>query len=170
MQRSGSNYSTMERRQYLQFVVAWLDAQRCQLSARTHHRLRQTARRQLGALRTKQQRAANASTTAARRELALVTAVRAALASWVAAGALTMAAAQRLDRQLGRHSEDLKLELAGDCTANSSASLLDALDYALECLPQWSQQAGLKPDERQGLAVFLRSQRALVLMRLAEYK
>ena len=160
MQHRGSYNSTMERRQSLQFVVAWLDGQRCQLSARTHHRLRQAARRQLGALQTRQRRAAHAAMTAARCELALVTAIRAALVSWVAAGALTAAAAQRLDRQLGRHSEDLSLELAGDFPADSSTSLLDALDFALESLPQWSREAGLAPDERLGLAVFLRSRRA----------
>lgn len=96
------------------------------------------------------------------RELALVTATRQRVHRWVRGIGIDVSTFGLL-RHLRTRARKLEAELGGRSVEIEPPSALDVLDFALESMPVWAQELGLRPAEVEALRDYLTQRRRALL-------
>ncbi len=165
----GQSYerATLETLQHLQYTLAWLDERAAVLGPEAHQQLRDEAQGQLDALRDELGITPPRELKEIARELALVQVARDETKCWAAAFALTPGAARVLRRYLSQQIEELEAELAGRPASCWLGKDLHVLEFALQSLPSWAENAPLRPASADILRQHLQQERDALLQSLA---
>jgi hypothetical protein len=162
--------ATLETFQHLEYLLAWLDEQAPTLGPQTRQRLRNQALTQLDAARDALGLPPPLPPRAPKeiaRELAFVQATHEALNRWQEASALPPNSAHNLRQLFSRQIDDLETELAGRSVAIEPLRASDVLDFALQSLPAWAENAPLRPSAVASLRRHLKKERTEILQPIA---